>query len=82
MRILLDECIDERFRRAFSGHDCQTARYAGLTGLKNGKLLNAAETAGFGVMITVDQNIEYQQSFRSGDCTLDSVRSNKSAARS
>jgi hypothetical protein len=61
MRILLDECIDERFRKAFPGHDCQTARFAKLTGLKNGRLLNAAEIAGFDVMITVDQNIEYQQ---------------------
>ena len=38
MRILIDECIDERFRNALTGHDCQTARYAGLAGLKNGIL--------------------------------------------
>jgi hypothetical protein len=47
MRILIDECIDERFRNSFPGHDCQTSRYAGLAGLKNGDLLVAAETAGF-----------------------------------
>jgi hypothetical protein len=34
MRILIDECIDERFRNSLIGHDCQTARYAGLAGLK------------------------------------------------
>jgi hypothetical protein len=45
MRILIDECIDERFRNSLPGHDCQTARYAGLAGLKNGDLLTAAETA-------------------------------------
>jgi hypothetical protein len=61
MRILIDECIDERFRRFLPGHDCQTARYAGLAGLKNGELLAAAETAGFDVFLTVDQGIEYQQ---------------------
>lgn len=43
------------------GHDCQTARYAGLAGLKNGELLTAAETAKFDVFLTVDQGIEYQQ---------------------
>ncbi len=43
MRILIDECIDERFRNSLTGHDCQTARYAGLSGLKNGDLLKAAE---------------------------------------
>jgi predicted nuclease of predicted toxin-antitoxin system len=61
MRILIDECIDERFRNSLPGHDCQTARYAGLAGLKNGELLSAAETAKFDVFLTVDQGIEYQQ---------------------
>ena len=61
MRILIDECIDERFRNSLPGHDCQTARYAGLAGLTNGELLRAAETAKFDVFLTVDQGIEYQQ---------------------
>jgi hypothetical protein len=61
MRILIDECIDERFRNALTGHDCQTARYAGFAGLKNGDLLKAAEAAQFDVFLTVDQGIEYQQ---------------------
>jgi hypothetical protein len=61
MRILIDECIDERLRNSFSGHDCQTARYAGLAGLKNGELLSAAEAAKFDVLLSVDQGIEYQQ---------------------
>jgi predicted nuclease of predicted toxin-antitoxin system len=61
MRVLIDECIDERFRNSFPSHDCQTARYAGLAGLKNGDLLVAAEAAGSDVFITVDQGVEYQQ---------------------
>jgi hypothetical protein len=61
MRILIDECIDERFRNYFAGYDCQTARYAGLAGLKNGELLKAAETARFDVFFTTDHGIEYQQ---------------------
>jgi hypothetical protein len=61
MRLLIDECVDERFRRLFPDHDSQTARYAKLTGLKNGRLLDAAEEAGFDVLITVDQNIPDQQ---------------------
>jgi predicted nuclease of predicted toxin-antitoxin system len=40
MRILIDECMDERLRNALPDHDCQTARYAGLGGLKNGDLLD------------------------------------------
>jgi predicted nuclease of predicted toxin-antitoxin system len=61
MRILIDECIDERFRNSLTGHDSQTARYAGLAGFKNGDLLKAAEAAKFDVLLTVDQGIEYQQ---------------------
>lgn len=61
MRLLIDECVDERLRFVFPGHDCQTARFAKLAGLKNGALLRAAEAAGFDVLITVDQNIPDQQ---------------------
>jgi hypothetical protein len=61
MKLLIDECVDERLRLLFPGHECQTARFANLAGLKNGRLLEAAEAAGFDVLITVDQNIPDQQ---------------------
>jgi hypothetical protein len=61
MKLLVDECIDERLRLSFPIHDCVTARFAGFAGLKNGQLLDAAEAAGFDVLITVDQNIPTQQ---------------------
>jgi hypothetical protein len=61
MRLLIDECVDEDLRLLFPGHDCQTARFAKLAGLKNGRLLDAAEAAGFDVLITVDQSIPDQQ---------------------
>jgi hypothetical protein len=62
MRILLDECVDERLRHLFHLHDCQSARFAGFAGLENGALLSAAEDAGFEVIVTVDQHIPDQQS--------------------
>ena len=61
MRLLLDECIDERLRFLFPNCDCQTARFAGLAGLKNGVLLEAAEAGGFDALITVDQHVPDQQ---------------------
>ena len=61
MRLLIDECLDERVRFLFSAYECQTARYAKLSGLTNGQLLEAAEAAGFDVVITVDQSIPDQQ---------------------
>lgn len=70
MRLLLDECIDEGLRRHFAGHDCQTCRYAGLTGLANGALLAAADRAGFAALITVDRNMPAQQSLRGRSISL------------
>jgi predicted nuclease of predicted toxin-antitoxin system len=61
MRILIDECVDQRLRLMFAEHDCETAAYAKLSGLKNGALLAAAEAAGFEVIVTTDQEIPYQQ---------------------
>jgi predicted nuclease of predicted toxin-antitoxin system len=79
MRILIDECIDERFRNSLPGHHCQTARYAGLAGLKNGDLLIAGEAAKFDVFLTVDQGIEYQQNLtaRKIAIIIFSARSNR-----
>jgi hypothetical protein len=28
MKLLIDECVDERHRFLFPGHECQTARFA------------------------------------------------------
>ena len=61
MRLLIDECVDERLRLLFPGHECQTAHFADLAGLKNGRLLEAGEAASFDILITVDQNIPDQQ---------------------
>ena len=61
MRILIDECVDQRLRFLLVGHECQTAGYAGLAALRNGILLTAAETAGFDAVVTTDQEIPFQQ---------------------
>ena len=64
MRLLLDECVPRPLKKEFSGHEVKTAREAGLAGLKNGDLLRAAEGV-FDALITVDQNIPYQQNLKS-----------------
>ena len=51
MRLLIDECVDERLRLLFPAHDCETARFAGFAGMKNGRLLDAAEAAGFEILV-------------------------------
>lgn len=45
-------------------------RRASRTGLKNGQLLDAAEEAGFDVLITVDQSIPEQQNLKGRNISL------------
>ena len=63
MRVLLDECVPRALRNDIPGHQVQTVAEVGWAGVKNGELLRRAATA-FDVLITVDRNLEYQQSFK------------------
>lgn len=60
MRILLDESLPRRLAQELSGHEAQTVQNRGWAGLKNGELLRVA-SAEFQVLLTGDQNLEYQQ---------------------
>jgi Domain of unknown function (DUF5615) len=60
MRLLLDECIDRKLAREFSGYEVKTVPQMGWSGVKNGQLLALAE-AEFDVFITVDRNLSFQQ---------------------
>lgn len=62
MRVLLDECVPRALRGDIPGHEVQTVAEAGWAGVKNGELLRLAAAA-FDLIITVDRNLEYQQSF-------------------
>jgi predicted nuclease of predicted toxin-antitoxin system len=64
MRVLLDENLPHQLRANLPGHDVSTVRYLGWNGLKNGELVRAAESAGFEVFLTSDQNLSYQQNLR------------------
>ena len=60
MKILLDECVDQRFRRDLVGHEVITVQEAGWGGKKNGELLSLAAKT-YQVFITVDRNLYFQQ---------------------
>ena len=60
MRLLLDECVPARLRRALPSHQVSTVVLEGWSGIKNGKLLALAATS-FDAFITVDKNLPYQQ---------------------
>ena len=61
MKVLVDECLPLDFRHSFPTHDVHTVEWAGFKDKKNGELLLAAETAGYDVLLTIDQGIPHQQ---------------------
>ena len=58
MKILLDECVDQRFRGDLFGHDVVTVQESGWAGKKNGELLALAAKT-YQVFITVDRNLYF-----------------------
>ena len=60
MRLLLDECVPARLRKALPSHQVSTVGLEGWSGVKNGKLL-ALTASKFDAFITVDKNLPYQQ---------------------
>lgn len=75
MRILLDNCVPHPFRRFVVGHDVETAYKRGWASLANGELLRAATSAGFDAVVTVDQNLRYQQNLSDLPVSVVMVRS-------
>ncbi len=62
MRIVFDKNVPVGVRRFLSEHEVRTfVEMPWHAQLENGELLNAAEAAGFDVLVTSDQNIRYQQ---------------------
>ncbi len=60
-RILLDEGVPIGVRTLVTGFHVEAVAGIGWAGFSNGDLIQAAEEAGFEVMITCDQNIRCQQ---------------------
>jgi hypothetical protein len=60
VRILLDESLPRPLGALLTGHVASTVRDEGWTSLKNGELLRRTAER-FDVLLTADQNLEYQQ---------------------
>ncbi len=64
MKVLLDECVTRLIKFDLLGYEVHTVEQAGMKGLKNSELLRSA-SGQYDVLITVDQNIAYQQNLKS-----------------
>jgi predicted nuclease of predicted toxin-antitoxin system len=63
MRLLLDESVPAKLRRALAGHGVRTAVEMEWSGVKNGEML-ALAAADFDAFVTVDKNLPYQQNIK------------------
>ncbi len=63
IRVLLDTCVPKRLARDLPGFEVRHATEEGWGDLDDGLLLSAM-TGRFDVLVTVDQNIPYQQSLK------------------
>lgn len=64
MKILFDQGVPKPLEAYLAGHDVRRAHPLGWAEKKNGELLALAETAGFEMFVTTDQNLRHQQKLR------------------
>ena len=60
MKILLDECVDQRLAEDITGHDVKTVKQMGWKSKQNGELLTLAASH-FEAFVTTDRNLSFQQ---------------------
>jgi hypothetical protein len=61
VKVVLVENLGHRLRRSLGTQEVFTATYMGWQGLKNGKLLQAAEDSDLEVLVTGDQTLSHEQ---------------------
>ena len=76
MKILFDANAPASLAHFPRGHEVVRADELGWQGLENGALLDAAENAGFDLLLTCDRNVRYQQNFTSRKLALVVLSSN------
>jgi hypothetical protein len=64
MLLLLDECVPRPLKRDLIGHDVRHVSEMGWSSKRNGELLQLMLAAQFDALLTVDQNLEFQQNVR------------------
>jgi predicted nuclease of predicted toxin-antitoxin system len=63
MRVLLDTCVPKRLARDLPGYEVRHASEMGWSDLDDGPLLTAM-AGSFDALVTVDQNLPYQQNLK------------------
>jgi hypothetical protein len=61
VKVLFDQGTPVPLRRYLVSHQVTTVYELAWASLRNGDLIAQAEAAGFGALVTTDQNLRYQQ---------------------
>ena len=61
---MLDECVPRRLKQELVGHDVWTVVEMGWSSKRNGELLKLMLAEKFEALLTVDQNLGFQQNVR------------------
>lgn len=77
MRILFDQGAPVNIKPYLQGHTIKTAYQQGWSTLSNGELLQAAESAGFDLLLTTDQNLVYQQNLTNRKIAIVALSKNR-----
>lgn len=77
MRVLFDNSTPRGLRGFLTGHEVTISVDLGWERLKNGKLLNAAEEAGFEIILTADQSIKNEQNLVGRTIAIVALGSNR-----
>lgn len=64
MRVLFDQGVPAPLRKLLTTHQVSTTYELKWHQIKNGELLNRAESEGFNAFVTTDQNLKYQQNLK------------------
>ena len=78
-RVLLDEELPQELRLLLGHHEAVTIAYQGWAGISNGGLVTAAENAGFEVLVTADQGLNYQQNLKGRKLALVVLSTNRNS---
>lgn len=70
MRLLLDECVPRPLLRDLATHDAHHVVDMGWSSKRNGDLLKLMIADGFDTLLTVDQNLPFQQNLTASDIAV------------
>jgi predicted nuclease of predicted toxin-antitoxin system len=81
MRVLLDECVPRPLHPFLKSIDYCTVQQMGWRGKKNGELLALMKQEGIGILLTIDQNLRFQQNLQQAGIAVIVIKAKSNKTR-